>query len=88
MEKDNIPHHLDSYYTDNTPEALDKLIDSGYYIEDGSYPNRDYYMEYPYLLLHEGHIEFCHNRHLNRDDLYGTNKKMELVNGQFFINLG
>ena len=86
--KEELPHHLDSYYVDNTEEALDKLLSSGYEFKKGSYFNREYYMKYPYILLHEGYIKMCHDRHLNRDDLYGRNKKMELVNGQFLLNLG
>lgn len=88
MSSPKILHELDSYYVDNVPEALGILETAGYTIAEGAYSNRDYYMEYPYLLIHEGHIEFCHNRHLNRADLYGINKKLELIDGHFMPPIG
>ena len=88
MDSLQIPHELDSYYVDNTPEALKLLNDLGYKIQEGCYSNLDYYMEYPYLLVHDGYIQLCHDRHLNRADLYGINKKLELIDGQFLLKVG
>ncbi len=72
---------------DNTEEAFDKLIDMGYSIEDRHFTRIDYYKKYPFLVIYNGHIIFCHDRHLNRDDLYGENKMIKYVDGDFHLNL-
>ncbi len=82
-----LPHHLDSFYIENTPTIKKRLEKSGYLVRDGAYQNREYYEAYPYLLMHEGHIEYCHDRHLNRFDLYGKNLKIELVDNEFILRL-
>jgi len=78
-----MSNSLDTYYIKNTKETFNALTTRGYDIKEDSYTNRDYYMKYPYLLCHNGHIEFCHNRHLNREDLYGKNKEMFYIDGIF-----
>lgn len=81
------PHHLDSYYVVSSTKALEKLNEVGYAIKEDAYTNREHYMKYPYLLLHDGYIELCHDRHLNRDDLYGENTEMTLKDGHFWLLL-
>ena len=80
-------NNLEGYYIDNTKEVSDILEALGYKTKDSFLSNWDYYKKYPFLVVYNGEIIHCHKRHLDRDDLYGTNKKLSLIDGNLFLPL-
>ncbi len=77
---------LEGYCLNNTKEIRKIIADNGYTVEDKHYMTKRY-IDYPFIVIYNGYIQYCHERHLNRDELYGDNKKLEFINNNLYLKI-